>query len=66
MNPNIKTALSLAAVAVASAALVAIQKSLIPLAPESIQLVLVSAVTATAHYLDTWGTKQKKAELPTP
>lgn len=60
MSPTVKKALSVVAAAVAGAALVAVQKSLIPFAPESTQIVLVALCTAFAHYLDPIGTADAK------
>lgn len=62
MNPTVKKALSAVGVAVAGAALVAVQQKLVPLAPEAVQATLVAALAGIAHYLDAWGHKDRVAE----
>ena len=55
MSPAVKKALSVVGASVAGAALVAIQHSLVPLAPVGIQATLVAALAALAHYLPAGG-----------
>jgi len=62
MNPMLKKALSAVAAAIAGAALVALQKQFVPLAPEAMQATLVALLAGLSHYLDAWGHEERVVE----